>query len=58
MKYIIVNIKDINKIIVIFEDTFLDGNEFYTENRLNEVLGLVFTDFSVALMVHEKKEVE
>lgn len=55
MKYIIVNIRDINKVRVIFEDEFLQNNEFYTQNILIETLGLLFKDFSVDLMSRREK---
>lgn len=58
MKYIVVRIKDYVR--VIFEDEFIDDNEFRTQNEIIEVLKLLHNekDFSVDLYFKEIKEGE
>ena len=53
ISYIVVRIKD--KIRVIFEDEFIDKNEFRTQNEIIEVLKLLYEekDFSVDLFTKE-----
>lgn len=47
--YIVVRVKD--NIRVIFEDEFIDNNQFRTQNEIIEVLGLLYNkkDFDVDL---------
>jgi hypothetical protein len=56
ISYIVVRIKD--KIRVIFEDEFIDKNEFRTQNEIIEVLKLLYEekDFSVDLFTKEFKK--
>ena len=58
MKYIVVRIKDYVR--VIFEDEFIDDNEFRTQNEIIDVLKLLHNekDFSVDLYIKEIKEGE
>lgn len=53
IRYIIVRIK--KEIIIVFEDKFINDNEFTTENEINEVLSLLVDDFDVSL---HSKEIE
>lgn len=53
IKFIIVRIK--KEVSIIFEDTFINDNEFTTENEIREVLSLLVDDFDVSLC---SKEIE
>lgn len=52
MKYIVIRLK--NEVKVLFEDEFIDGNEFKTQNEIIEVFKLMFNekDFEVELCYH------
>lgn len=56
INYIIIRIKNNTK--VIFEDEFIDNNQFRTQNQIIEVLSLLFDrkDFDVELYTKEFKE--
>lgn len=57
MKYIIVRIK--NEVKVIFQDEFMDHNEFRTQNTIIEVLKLLrIEDFNVELCFKDIKNNE
>ena len=56
MKYIIVRLFD--NVKVLFEEDFINNNEFRTQNEIIEVLSKLFDrkDFSVDLCFKESKE--
>lgn len=56
INYIIIRIKNNTK--VIFEDEFINNNQFQTQNQIIEVLSLLFDrkDFDVNLYTKEFKE--
>ena len=56
INYIIIRIKNDTK--VIFEDEFIDNNQFRTQNQIIEVLSLLFDrkDFDVELYTKKFKE--
>ena len=55
-EFIIVRIK--TNTWVIFEDEFIEKNPYVTQNRLIEILKLLYSenDFEVRLMVHQPKK--
>lgn len=53
IKFILVRIK--KEVSIIFEDKFINDNEFTTENEIIEVLSLLVDDFDVSLC---SKEIE
>lgn len=53
MNYIVVRIKDIDYVKVLFQDEFIQGNQYYTQNTLIGVLELLFKDYSVDLYYKE-----
>lgn len=57
--YIVVTIKEIGMTRVLFEEDYIEGNQFKTQNRIISVLKILgFEDFSVDLFNRELKGVK